>query len=52
MYGVKKCAEIVFRRGRMVKGDGLQVLKERVEALDPAKHDCYKFLGCEESDIF
>ena len=22
-YGVKKCAEVVFRRGKMIKGEGL-----------------------------
>ena len=26
-YGVKKCAEIVFRKGKMVKGEGLPVLE-------------------------
>ena len=28
-YGVKKCAEIVFRKGKMVKGEGLPVLEEK-----------------------
>ena len=49
-YGVKKCAEIVFREGKMVKGEGLPVL-EKMKALDPEKNDVYKFLGCEKSDI-
>ena len=35
MYQVKKCAEIVFRRGKMTKGEGLTILKERAEALEP-----------------
>ena len=26
-YGVKKCAEIIFRKGKMVKGEGLLVLE-------------------------
>ena len=29
-YGVAKCAEVVFERGKMVKGEGLQVLNERM----------------------
>lgn len=49
---MKKCADIVFRRGKMVKGYCLHVLEEQVEALDTANNDCYKFLGCicEQSD--
>ena len=49
-YGVKKCAEIVFRKGKMVKEEGLSVLEEKMKALDPEKNDVYKFLGCEKSD--
>ena len=49
-YGVKKCAEIVFRKGKMVKGEGLPVLEEKLKALDPEKNEVYKFLGCEQSD--
>ena len=28
-YGVKKCAEIVFRKGKMINGEGLAVLEEK-----------------------
>ena len=49
-YGVKKCAEIVFRKGKMVKGEGLPVLEEKMKALDSEKNEVYKFLGCEQSD--
>ena len=49
-YGVKKCAEIVFRKGKMVKGEGLSVLEEKMDALDPNKNEIYKFLGCEQAD--
>ena len=49
-YGEKKCAEVVFRRGKMIKGEGLTVLEDRMEALDPSKHEIYKFLGCEQGD--
>ena len=38
-YGVKKCAEIVFRKGKMVKGEGLPVLEEKMKALDPEKNE-------------
>ncbi|CAB4045676.1 Hypothetical predicted protein, partial [Paramuricea clavata] len=49
-YGVKKCAEIVLMNGKMVKGDGLAVLEERMKALDPEQNEVYKFLGCEQGD--
>ena len=50
MYGVEKCAEIVFERGKMVKGEGLQVLHERMKTMDPDKKEIYKFLGVEQAD--
>ena len=28
-YGVAKCAEVVFERGKMVRDEGLQVLNEK-----------------------
>ena len=49
-YRVKKCAEIVSRKGKTVKGKGLTVLKDKMEALDPDKNESYKFLGCEQAD--
>ena len=49
-YGVKKCAEVVFRKGKMVKGEGLTVLEEKMQAMDPEKNEVYKFLGCEQGD--
>ena len=49
-YGVKKCAEIVIEKGIMVKGEGLEVLEERMKCLDPIKYENYKFLGYEQSD--
>ena len=48
VYGVKKWAEIVFRRGKMTKGESLTILHERAETLDPEKDDFYKFLGIEQ----
>ena len=49
-YGISKCAEIVFKHGKMVKGDGLMVLDERMRALDPDENDVYKFLGVEQAE--
>ena len=45
-YGVKKCAEIVFRKSKMIKGGGLVVLEENMDVLT----QIYKFLGCEQAD--
>ena len=47
--GVKKCAEIVFRKREMIKGEGLPVLEEKMKALNPEKNEVYGFLGCEQS---
>ena len=49
-YGVKKCAEIVFKKGKMVKGIGPAVLEEQMKALDPSRNENYKFLGCKQAD--
>ena len=40
-YGVQKCAEIIFKKGKMMKGEGLVVF-------DPEQNEMYKFLGCEK----
>ena len=49
-YGVSKCAEIIFERGQMVKGEGLEVLHERMKTIDPDENVTYKFLGIEQAD--
>ena len=49
-YGVSKCAEIIFERGQMVKGEGLEVLHERMKTIDPDENVTYKFLGVEQAD--
>ena len=49
-YGVKKCAKIVFKRGKMIKGEGLSVIKEKMKALDLEQREIYKFLGCEQTE--
>ena len=47
-YRVAKCTKIVFERGKMVKGEGLQVLNERMKTINLAKNEIYKFLGAEQ----
>ena len=47
-YSVAKCTKIVFERGKMVKGEGLQVLNEKMKTINPAKNEIYKFLGAEQ----
>ena len=49
-YGVKKCAEIVLKRGKMIKGEGLSVIEEKMKALDPEQREVYTFLGCEQAE--
>ena len=49
-YSVAKCVEIIFERGKMVKGEGLQVLNERMKTVDPDKNEIYKFLEVEQAD--
>ena len=38
-YGGLKCAEIIFERGKMVIGEGPQVLEERMKTMDPDKNE-------------
>ena len=40
-YGVAKCAGVLFERGKMVKGEGLQVLNERKKTVDPGEIEIY-----------
>ena len=49
-YGVAKRAEIVFERGKMVRGEGLPVLEERMKTMDPDENEIYKFFGVEQAD--
>ena len=49
-YGVAKCAESIFKKGKMVKGEGLQVLQERMKTMDPGQKEIYNFLGVEQAD--
>ena len=49
-FGVSKCGEVVYKRGKMTKGEGLQVDNNKAECLDPEDNEYYKFLGIEEGD--
>ena len=49
-FGVLKCAEVVYKRGKMTKGEGLQIDNNKAECLDPEDNEYYKFLGIEEGD--
>ena len=49
-YRVAKCAEIVFEHGKMVRGEGLKVLEEHMESMDPNENEIHKFLGTEQAD--
>ena len=48
--GVPKCTEVVFERGKMVNGEGLQVLNQTMKSIDPDENEIYKFLGVEQAD--
>ena len=49
-HGVAKCAEIVFVRGKMVKGEDLQVLNKRMKTMDPNENEIYKLFGVEQAN--
>ena len=49
-YGVSKCAEIIYQNGKMVRGEGLQVLEERMKMINPDENEVYKFLGIKQVD--
>ena len=40
----------MFEHGKMVRGKGLQVLEERMKAMDPDENEIYKFLGIQQAD--
>ena len=48
---MSKCGEIVFEHGKMARGEGLPVLDERMETMDPDENEIYKFLGVEQANI-
>ena len=49
-FGVSKCAEVVYKRRKIIKGEGLQVDNSKAESLNPEAVEYYKFLGIEEGN--
>ena len=49
-YGGAKCVKIIFEIGKIVKGERLQVLNERIKTIDPEENNIYKFLTVEQAD--
>lgn len=47
---VKKCTEVVFKEGKKVIGQRLEILKEKMKALDPDLKEKDKFLEFEQVD--
>ena len=42
-YRVSKCADIIFEHGKMVRGEGLQMLEERMKTMDSDENKIYEF---------
>ena len=40
----------MFKRGKIIKGEGLSVIEEKTKALDPEQREIYKFLGCKQAE--
>ena len=49
-FGMSKCAEVVYKRRRMIKGEGLQIDNSKTKRLDPRATAYYKFLVIEKED--
>ena len=49
-HGLAKCTEIFFARGKMVKGEGLKMLNEKMKTTDPDENEIYKFSSVEQAD--
>ena len=42
---VSKCAEIIFKHGKMVREEGCQMLEEVIKTIDSDGNEIYNFLG-------
>ena len=49
-YGVSKCVKTIFEHGKIVRGESLQVLEQRMKTMDSDENKIYKFLGIEQTD--
>ena len=45
IYRLKNVLKLYLKNGRIIKGEGLQILQKRMKALDPNENEIYKFLG-------
>ena len=50
-YGLTESPEIAFRKSKMIKGEELAVLGEKMDALDTNKNEICKFLVCKTNEI-
>ena len=48
VYDINKCAVMEIERGKVIKGEELYVINEKMNALDPENNEVYK-CECEES---
>ena len=46
----KNVQKLLFLKNKMIKGEELNVLEEKMGASDPNKNKIYKFLVCEQAD--
>ena len=42
--------EHVFEHGKMVRGEGLSVLEQGMETMDPDENEIFTFLGVKQDD--
>ena len=49
-YRVSRGVKIVFESGKMVRGEGLEVLEERMKTMDPGENEINQFLGIEQAN--
>ena len=45
-----ECVQIAFEHGKMVGGEGLPVLDQRMETMKPDENEMYKFFGVVQAD--
>ena len=50
IFGIAKCAEDVYKNGKVTKREGLEIDKRKAECLDPKTAEYNKFLGIREGD--
>ena len=46
-YGMKKCAEVSCNAGKVMKGEELRIVEEKIKSIYQERNQSYKFLGRE-----